>query len=281
MARDFTKNTSNRLSIGQNVVGTLANGQSSVCVSCLVLFDSFEASGVGTDDVWAFVFGIVPVWFGIQINHTSGNHLTVVARATTGDTIQVATGSTSLSTGTWYHLLAVVDFANGDLFLYLDGVLEASNTSCTFGSTTFTQSATSFGRDAIGWSGGDSAGTTRHLDGAVAEFAVWIGVVMGASDALQLATKASPLLVRTPSLYWELLGDADAGPVYDRMRRQGATIAGTVAKRDHPAGVTYGHRRAARGTVPAPAPVHPPPWLPRLWRSGDVLGRSHRRVAAL
>lgn len=96
----------------------------------VVKFDTIDGSGNhriisrqgGTNDYVAT----------LRLN--SGN-LEVLARETANNTLVQATGTTSLSTGTWYFVAGYIDAANDTIKAYLDGSEEASATGTLSGTS--------------------------------------------------------------------------------------------------------------------------------------------------
>ena len=75
-------------------------------------------------------------WF---VGHTLGNKLRSGGRRLDADSLQEANGTATYSTGTFYLSSFVFDYTNTDLYQYLNGVADGSNTSFqTSGSTSDT-----------------------------------------------------------------------------------------------------------------------------------------------
>jgi hypothetical protein len=71
----------------------------------------------------------------------TGDKFEVSGRRQDADSLQTVTGTTAYSTGTWYLVSAVFDYANSDVRLYVNGALEINSTSFqTDGNTSATDS---------------------------------------------------------------------------------------------------------------------------------------------
>lgn len=88
------------------------------------------------------------------------------------------TSSTTLSAGTWYHVAFTYDGTN--MRLYIDGVLDA--TTAATGTLWGTDTVVSY----IGYQG-QLSGVAVHMDGSVAEFAIWKSALSGAQIAAHFA----------------------------------------------------------------------------------------------
>ena len=128
-----------------------------------------------------------------------------------------ATGATSLSSGTWYSLVARFSAINSRL-IYVGGVQDGSNTS--------SRTPTGISNARVGVRGNVSGAAL----GSLAEVAIW-NVALSADDIAALAT-VSPLLIRPDVLvcYIPLL---DSGTL--DLVAPAATVTGTLTKdNDHP-----------------------------------------------
>ena len=93
--------------------------------------------------------GTVALYVGL----TSGGRLEIGARSGASDAYQsVVSANPVVSTGTWYHIAAVVNFAAGSQSIrgYVDGVEVCANTSPAFANNAYVTNPTNTGKDIIG-----------------------------------------------------------------------------------------------------------------------------------
>lgn len=164
---------------------------------------------------------------------------------TNAGTAAWATGTTTLSNGTWYHACAV--FASStSRSIYTNGTDKQTNTTSKVPSAAFIE------RTRIGRRVADDA-FTAYYDGQIAECCVW-NVALTDAEVASLATGISPLLIRPGNLthYWPLIrGLQDHINVYDMTVNGGASVATHPAIRYVPhQTITTPGSAAAGGTVP-------------------------------
>ena len=185
----------------------------------------------------------------------SGDWLEIYWTVAQGTYIEYRTTSTvSLTNGTWYHLLWVVDWAtNPDtVVLYLDGVSQALTNAG--GTDTVPQTAgTQVAR--IGSLHQDSS----YLDGDLAEFFICTNALT-AAEAILLSRGFSPLFLgsRTFDAYYPLIGRAS--PEIDRKLGNTATVTGATAAAHpriyHPSAPFAPYRTVAAGGATWPGWLH-------------------------
>lgn len=226
MSRDFTKNTSNYFSLGNNAIGNVLGSVGGMSVSFVLYRDS-----IGTfDDAFAFNNGNSAqsmIW------RMTGS--VYVARVS-ADGYGKLLGANYTSTGSWrYHGLSVNWSANPYVISrYIDGSLASSSSPAGTGGN-YVHTSSTF-TDIIGSSVNVGAGlpeTTRQIDGKIAEFAIW-SKELTAGDFLALGTGACPLKVQPQFLkaYWKLNGQGSSADV-ELFNRLG-TITGSLPVSDHP-----------------------------------------------
>lgn len=232
MARDFSKNTSNYMSLGLNTVGPLLHGFAHLMFSAQINADSFDVTSFSNPILWIYINGTSE---GMIISATSGI-LQVSARSQAADPLRTRTGTTTLSTGVTYQVGGIIDIGGDTITPYVNGVAEGGG-AASFGAATYTQGTPSAGRlDSIGASisGSVPASTARQFDGRISEVGLWASsTAFTAGDMLSLV-EHSPELVRPSDLkvYFGLLGDSS--PERDYWGGLSGTITGTVAAADHP-----------------------------------------------
>jgi len=148
-----------------------ANGAGAVTLSAWVNFDSIAGSaqlvsisanngGAGT-----FLSRVALIQAGSNL------HLTTKAADDTSDDAQMTTTTAPLSTGVWYHLMGVVDFANDSAAIYVNGVAQTLNATPSYSRTTTPN--TNSDNAALG-AEDDGSGTT-YLDGRMDEARISLG----------------------------------------------------------------------------------------------------------
>jgi len=258
VARDFTANTANYMSLGANAIGPLIDGAASFSVHFRVVFDTFHASGgaVGRDMVSACINSTTA---GFAISHLdpsgiSGPRLRCGARSVSTDTYRVLDSSTDLSTGTEYGIGCVYQISADNIVIYLNGASDGSGISGTWANASYTN-GTPTAHDGLGaaFGGTTPVSADRQLDGRLSEVAIWAGDIGAAGFASLGADRVSPLLVRPELLvsYFPLLGKYS--PEIDVVGGLAGTITGTVAAADHPSVFTANARRLYFGTAAASA----------------------------
>lgn len=134
----------------------------------------------------------------------------------------VATGSTTMSTGTWYALTGRKSGTGaGSGKVYLNGVEDGSVTAST--TILNASSPLRFGADSFG----------NLLDGSVAEVAIW-DIALTPDEIAALGKGVSPLLIQPQNLkgYWPLYGAGSPEPDLSGNRNN-ATITGSVSAANH------------------------------------------------
>lgn len=236
MARDFTANTSNYLSLGANALGPLLNGAASISVHLIAFYDTLAGTSVGHD---LFSVAINGATTGLAINSIDPaggvvHSIRAGGRSVSGDTFRTLDGTTAIAASTTYAVGVAFQISADNIVIYLNGTQDASGISGTWGNASYTN-GTPTTHDGIGaaFSGSTPISTTRQFDGRLAEVAVWAGDI-GAAGFAQVGQRISPLLVRPDLLvaYWPLIGRYS--PETDLVSGIAGTITGTVAQADHP-----------------------------------------------
>lgn len=253
MARDFTKNTSNLMNIGADVVGPLINGAASVSFHCFGTFDSFDT---GTNDNAVYHSALGSSLSNILVMISGGSVLRIGGRSEAGDSFQSADSTTTITTGSLWSLGAVLNFAGDKIRIYVNGTQEA-DTTVTFGGSTYTHTTASAGTDRIGARVTTPLTlTSDQTDGRISEVAIW-STDIGSAAFASLADGYAAPLVAPPKLlvvYFPLLGNSSPEP--DLRNSKSGTITGTIAKADHPR-ILYGRRRDRLAETPAAASGSP------------------------
>lgn len=271
MARDFSKNTSNYMTIGVGALGPILNGAGAISAHAIVTGDTLDATSV--DDNRILSIAIDGASSALRL-HTKGDvnkRLNVAGRSVITDALQSVEGTTTMSTGTEYSCGGVLDIAGDKIRVYLNGSQEA-NTAVTFNNATYTH-GTPTDSDRIGADMTTPPFATHfQWDGSIAEVAVWAGDI-GTDGFYQLNKRISALLVRPDLLifYAPLWGKASPEP--DIVSGKVGTITGTVAQRDPHPRIYWPRRRrpsakpitpsSGRGVRPVTRLIAPVPgWHP-------------------
>jgi hypothetical protein len=233
MARTFTKNTSNRMSLGTNAVGPLISGATKVSV--LVRAKLASITG-GADDNRLVTVEIDSNFRGIVlcINNSGGSPvLRAGGRSVSGDSFQAVDGSTAVTTGAFHTFSATLDFTAKTILAYLDGVQDASGSSLSFANNSFTLGTPSES-DMIGSDINPPSTTAIQVDGDIAELAFWTTGLSADEHKLAGKYNRSPLRIQRPSLvaYVPLRGVSSPEP--GLISGLSGTITGTVAAAAHP-----------------------------------------------
>lgn len=206
-ARDFTVNTSNYIKRGNDSFGERLHAQAGTSVHAWVYLDTLPTGGAQ----WTIVRGPLGTNadgpFGLHFLDTAGTtNLRVQGRSAAADSLQARASSVAFSTGAWYSVGGVLNYATDVVTPYVDGA--ASNGgSVAFISGTYQHTAVSDNdfSDSIGTqiSNTGAAISGTQMDGRIAEVAVWTGDI-GAAGYAQLARGISPLQVVRQNLIFYL-----------------------------------------------------------------------------
>ena len=256
MARDFTKaSVGNYMSPGINQIAAAMNGAAFVSGLCKFTKDT---NGTGGDSDFICCIPINNTTTGLHWRTRSGsaNVQQVTARSVGADSAQSVSGAT-LTTGVNYSGGFSLDYANDDMFLYLDGASDGTNTVAGFASTLFTAGAITTAGESIGSffnSGTSPDGTDRQFDGSLAELAIYAGsALLTANDHAAYADGVSPLLIKPHLLvfYAPLLGRGTHER--DVIGNRTLTITGTIAQRSRHPSMHYQSRPRMFTRAAAPA----------------------------
>lgn len=125
MARDFTKNIANHLSLGADQIGPLLNGASAISVASQVNPQSFN-TGEGDNIVFqAILDGSTTSVFTLSARSSFGEAVVRLGgRSQASDSFQARIGNVQFAANSGYHTIGgVLDFPLGSIRLYLDGAL--------------------------------------------------------------------------------------------------------------------------------------------------------------
>lgn len=240
MARDFSKNSSNYMSLGTNAIGALINGFAAVSFAVWTQLDALDASSLGNRWIHANIASTTGLTLCTDV---TGTHLVVGGRSGTGDTFQskTTTGVITVDGVTWVHLGGVIDFTNKTVTPYISGVADNGG-SVTFANNTFVNGSHTTDIDMIGGNGqsGPPPATVTQPDGRIAEVALWVSDI-GPANMLLLASAGRPYIGYSPKvispstlkIYFQLRGFNS--PEKDDVSNLSGTITGSIPTvTDHP-----------------------------------------------
>lgn len=245
MARDFSKNTSNYMSLGVGTLGSLINGASAVSAHVWANIDSTD-SGVNDNSIFNVIGSSALTRLTFRIDGSGATkYLRVGGRSQNADGFQARNATSSFSIETWHSCGGVWDFDNDTITPYFNGAAENGG-SVTFGSSTYSDGSPTT-PDYIGAFGSSPppSSSAEQTDGRLAEFALW-NADIGADGFADLAEGRSALSVCPHLLvvYFRLLGTTS--PERDIISGASGTITGTIAKADHPRIIQPTKRRVIR-----------------------------------
>jgi len=235
MARDFTKNVSNRLgwaSVGTSTIGNLVSGASAISVHAWINIDTTD-TGSGQNRIFSSFMSGGSNGIRFNVQNTDGTRKLLCGGRSVGtDTLQTKTSTTDLSLSTWHSVGVVIDIGGDTMTPYVNGAAEGGG-AVTFANSTYTQGSTTV-NDAIG-AQDDAAGTSQPhcFDGRIAEVSIWSGDI-GAAGYATLNKGFSALMVRPEllTLYVPLIGKAS--PESEIISSKSPSISGSLPGADHP-----------------------------------------------
>lgn len=177
-------------------------------------------------------------WFYAETTHYGSNFAGVVSKDINGFEVIIyqnnlygyvggasnnVVGSTTLSTGTWYHL--AFRRSGTSIQLFLNGATEGSAATNSASASASTRSLVFGNSNRVG-------DLTRFFDGRIAEWALW-NVALDNAQIASLAAGLSPLRMRLSSCagYFTFVGNVLGG---DLTSSASITFAGSPPAADHP-----------------------------------------------
>lgn len=254
MARDFSKNLSNYMQVGTDVINQLLSGAGAISAHVHVYYDTLSSVLAGSDDLLYVPINGTSSGLHLLLTGTAGaEKLRVQGRSQTADAVQLRTATTTITTGSWWRLGGVLNIASDVITPYVNGSAESSG-AVTFGAATYTP-GTPTAAEGIGNAISAVSSTQRQVDGRMGEVAIWLSDI-GAAGFAMLAAGVSALMISPSTLifYMPMLGYAS--PEIDVISAKSGTITGTVAKAEHPRIINptrhfwFPPIAAAGGTIP-------------------------------
>jgi hypothetical protein len=234
MARDFSKNVANYLSLGTGVVAAVVSGSGRISLSCLAFIRSTTAAA-NDNTIFQIIVGGSSVGVALNIDNLTvagQRQLRGAGRSQASDARQAINGATNLALNTWIHLGAIIDYTGDKIETYVDGALDGTG-AVAFAAATFTPSAAT-DPDGLGcYSPGLGITTASQFDGLLAELAIWKDDI-GADAMRELGNRRVPFKVQRASLrhYWPFDGRGTNPP--DFVGGVNAIVTGSIPIADHP-----------------------------------------------
>lgn len=235
MARDFTANTSNYLSLGANALGPLLHGAATISFHVRMVLDTLPISGTAGRDLTVIEINSTTAGLAVSIFNSAGSgKLRAGGRSVSTDTFRTLDGATTLSLGTEYSVGVVWQIGSDTMRVYLDGVQDATGSSGTWANATYTN-GTPTGHDGIGaaFTTVLPISTERQFDGHLSEYAWWVGDI-GTAGFAQLAARYPAKAIRPDLLVASMRLLGNHSPETDEVGGLVGTITGTVAAAAHP-----------------------------------------------
>jgi hypothetical protein len=233
MARTFSKNVANYMTLPAGSLGSLFSGKAKLSISAWVFMNSFT-TGANDNGLITVIDTAATVGVEFSISGAaSAAKVRASGRSQSTDARQSFSGATTVSISTWHHVGMVMDLTNKVFRVYLDGSLDGTSGALTFGATTWVQGTTPTTNDTIGGIYLPTPATTDQFDGNIAELALWSDDIADSGMAA-LGKGYSPELIR-PSLLLEhfpLLGTKSPEP--STRSTLAGTINGSVPAATHP-----------------------------------------------
>lgn len=194
MSRQFSKSTSNYMSLGAAAVGSLLSGASGSSFHAWAYATTLTATN--DRNFLLVVRGSTGVTLGLSVHDGSSAVLRTTLRSRSADSASILFSTGTVSTGAWTSVGLSINYATAGVAFYINGSAAGTGTA-TFGSTTYSHSV-SGSADSIGSVAG-TATADQQWDGLVAHAAVWKTVLSG-SEFSDLAAGANPGAIQTASL---------------------------------------------------------------------------------
>jgi hypothetical protein len=234
VARDFTADVANYMTLGANALGPLLNGAAAVSLSLFYNVDTYPANGTsGRDMLFVPIDGASSGLSFTFARISNINRIRIGGRSVIGDTFRQLDSPQADAAGGIHWAGGVWDFVGDNLRIYQDGSQVATGTSGVFGNTSYTN-GTPTAHDGIGCATTTTVpiSTARQADGRLHEVAIWAGDI-GSDGYAQVHKGFSPLLVRPDLLvfYMPIIGQYSPEP--DIVGGLSGTITGSLPVATH------------------------------------------------
>ncbi|MEM9326010.1 MAG: DUF2341 domain-containing protein, partial [Bacteroidota bacterium] len=168
-SRDFEANDDDHLDFANDI--DIVRNAPAISISLWMRPESvngnFMLAALSTDDGTSTTTSRVSLEFG---NGTALGRVRYGGRAGDGEAFRLTQqpSATITSTGNWHHVVGVLDYANDEIRIYIDGSLASSTASANFTATSSSNTHSTNG--AVGAE--DNGGGTRHFDGRIDELRI-------------------------------------------------------------------------------------------------------------
>jgi len=168
---DFESSENDYVSLGNSALAPDLNGGSGITLSAWIKPESLEDNSA-TDrnniaDILIHKDGDMDK-SAIYLALRYGGNIWCGGRSQAIDNFQSTETTDTVSTGSWQHIICMLDYADDRIYIYYDGVLQ-SNASVSFGSSSFVNGSSTV-PDVIGTK---PTADDHHFDGLMDEIAVW------------------------------------------------------------------------------------------------------------
>lgn len=211
-----------------NTITAAMDGASATTVCAKVLFTSLTVTATRTRQ-----FNVGGTSGSLVLCGTLGNgtnmFFNIFGRPRAGNTSIDVTGTTALSTNTWYSVAWVYNWAANTYQFYLNGALEISG-SAAWTDTSFLQAGANTQKTRIGL---NAAAIAEAHNGSLAEIAVY-NSAWTLDDAKGFQAGFTPIHIQPDGIvhYWKLLKAALVNQ--DLVGQTPVTTVGTLTSPDHP-----------------------------------------------
>jgi len=203
--------------IGINKISPRVNGASAITLSAWLKPSAYPAAATRARGV---SFNTTNAATGGLLGLYDGGKLEIGGRSVSTDAFQSAT-VTFPALNEWHFATGILDFPNDKIYVYLDGVLQVTQ-SVTFANTSYTNGTPTTALDAIGSSGS----LVEFFSGSIDEPHIY-NRALSESEVSDLYRLTSPTGVDTSLKgYWSFNGpDMNGTTAYDRS---GSGLSGTL-----------------------------------------------------
>lgn len=238
MAREFTKNLANYISLGIEGMKASVGGKAALSIHCLCYIRSVSAEVNGNPLIHILIDDPGTVGFSLNIDAgtTAGsNFVRLNGRSSAADARQGRSGTTNLPLNTWIAIGGVMHYFNDTISPVYEGDIQNAG-AATFGQTSLTYGPTPHHPDGLGvYAPGTTAQVVGSMfDGYIAEMGIWGGDI-GLAAFEELAARRVPYKVRPDLLtnYWPLDG-RQGTTEQDYISRVTGSISGSIPIVRHP-----------------------------------------------
>jgi hypothetical protein len=224
MAVNTTKNVANYIAFPISAFGNLIAGLSAISIHCWAWATTLS-TGTNDNAVLLWLINSTTVGGSLSISGASGAaKVRATGRSVNTDARGAAAGATTVATGGWVSIGAVLDFAGDAIRVYLAGVQDGS-AAVTFANTTYTQGVPTSG-DTIGGLYLPTPATADQFDGHIAELSIYAGDI--GADGFASLGKAFDARNVVPGLLAELFTLFGPANIKGELAELTGTVNGSI-----------------------------------------------------